>query len=581
MQNYPGTVDEHVLYYEKFPEQEYDPLGIPYGIQINYDRPFLDSKGQKRSVLVYRPSTLIPFLLAKAMIILCDHTDKTAIEHFMEEAGLIYLAERDKTFLVFALPSASGWNSASDPQKPDDVSIVFHLMKALRDGFLFPGREKCISYYIGMIGVGSGAEMAHVASAAHPEFTSCLLSFDGHISSEMLSKSNQDAQKFVWLVNAHGDAEKYWIKVNDLESVEEKLFGDTVIWCNALNHGKQVWITDNGKPGVNAGFVHRFWDYAFNHIVRVPGIGNGRVVSCSQIMDQYHPCVHKMDRSLGDNDGIAHNWLEFIPESVSKNRFQKGFLCPLIIVMHGGGCTPDSEIAVFNTHELGEAEGFITVYANASSRNSWNSTLLKERNSDLEFIVALIDYMIHSYPVNPAKVYLSGFSNGSGMSHVIAAVRPDLIAGIIAFNTRYPIEEIIYENAKIAKQNFDYRMPVFSTYGTLDAEYPMRPGCGQYKQMNFWKWFNNIEQQELNPNDPSGVGAPGDEIETWGPFGQAGEPIFTTHRYFCRDSERVNYFNYTIIEDLPHAVENRIMKKAWNFISRFSRMQDGKLKIDS
>ncbi len=154
-----------------------------------------------------------------------------------------------------------------------------------------------------------------------------------------------------------------------------------------------------------------------------------------------------------------------------------------------------------------------------------------------------------------------------------------MIAGIIAFNTRYPIEENIYENAKIAKEHFDYRMPIFSTYGTRDFEYPMRSGCGQFKQMSFWKWFNNIQPSELDPDDPSGVGAPGHEIETWGPIGQTGKPIFTTHKYFCNDATQVSYYNYTLIEGLPHAVEKRVMKKAWDFVSRFSRMQDGSLQI--
>ncbi len=580
MPDFPGRLEEYLVYYDKLPEEEYDPLGIPYGIQIDYDRPFLDSIGNKRSVFVYRPSTLIPFLLAKSIIVLCDFTERTDIDRFMNDVGLLYLAERDRVFIVFALPSKSGWNPTADPQKPDDVEFLLHIMKALSDGFLFPGREKIISQYLGMIGASVGAEMAHVTMAEHPEFVSCLLTFNGNIPADMLSKGNQDAEKFVWLVNPQGDADKYWIRVNGLEMGEEIFLGDTLIRRDPVNHAKQVCVTQNGKQGLDTGFVFRFWDDAFKTTVRIPGTGNGHVINCAQIMESYKPCVHRMDRSLGDNNGISHFWLEFIPESVRAHRPQKDFSCPLIIVMHGGGCTPDSEIAVFNTHELGEAEGFITVYPNASEKNSWNSTLLKERYSDVDFIIALIEYMKKCYPVDPTKVYLNGFSNGSGMAHVIAAVRPDLIAGIIAFNTRYPIEDIIYEQAKIAKQHFDYRMPVFSTYGTKDFEYPMQPECGQFKQMRFWKWFNNIPPHELNPDDPSGVGSPGQEIETWGPIGQTGKPIFTTHEYFCGDAEPVNYYNYTIIEGLPHAVEKRVMKKGWEFVSKFSRMEDGTLKIE-
>ncbi len=68
-------------------------------------------------------------------------------------------------------------------------------------------------------------------------------------------------------------------------------------------------------------------------------------------MESYKPCVHRMDRSLGDKMGFhisgLNSFLKLLERIASKD-----FSCPLIIVMHGGGCTPDSEIAVFNTHEL-------------------------------------------------------------------------------------------------------------------------------------------------------------------------------------------------------------------------------------
>ncbi len=406
MKTYPGKLEEHIVYHEKFPEEEYDPLGIPYGIQIDYDRPFLDSLGNKRSVIVYRPSTLAPFLLAKSMIVLCDETNISDIADVMNDSGLVYLSEHDKAFLVFVLPSELGWNSNTDSQKPNDEDLIVHVMQALREGFLFPGREQCIGYYMGMIGVGTGAELAHISSAQHPEFTSCLLTFDGTGSSDLQSNGCQDALKFVWLVNPQGKAEEYWIKVNGLESVDPFSFGDTLVRCDPVNPARQVRVTKNDTQGVNAGIINRFWDYVFKQIVRIPGIGHGDVVDCAHIVKEYHPCIHKMDRLLGDNQGISHNWLEFIPEFVREHRFQKEYSCPLVIVMHGGGCTPDLEIAVFNTHELGEFEGFITVYPNASAKNSWNSTLLKERYSDVDFIAALIEYMKHHYPIDPTRVLL-------------------------------------------------------------------------------------------------------------------------------------------------------------------------------
>lgn len=576
---YPGSLKKHDIYFDKYPEEEYDSNGIPFGIQIDYDRPFLDTQGNTRSVFVYRPSTLNPSYLAKSVTILCDFTEKSEIESLLIESGLMYLAEREGAFLIFALPSPDGWNSMKEPSKPDDVAVLAHMLNALREGFLFPGREKCIGYYMGMIGVGKGAEMAHVTLAEEPSYVATLLTFGGNITSQMLSDGCEDAELFVWIVNAKGDADIHWKKINGLEQMEEKLAGDTKIVYDEKNHAKQVRVTKNDKGGFDAKFVYEYWQDAFLEIVRTAGTGNGSVVSCAQIHEEYQPCVHKSEISLGDNEGVAHNWIEFVPQSVKDNRFTQGFSCPLLVVLHGGGCSPDSEIAVFNAHELGEEDGFITVYANATLRNSWNSFFVPSQKSDVEHIVALIEYMKQHYPIDPSRVYLTGFSNGSGMSQVIAALKPELIAGIITFNTRFAIDDSVIEKVKKVKQNFDYRMPVYSTYGTCDFEYPMFQGCGQFTQMKFWKWFNNIEAKELDPNDPSGIGAPGNEIEKWGPLGESGDPIFTTHKFFNKEENSINYYNYTLIEGLPHAVEKRVMRTAWDFVSRFSRKPNGDLAI--
>ena len=98
-------------------------------------------------------------------------------------------------------------------------------------------------------------------------------------------------------------------------------------------------------------------------------------------------------------------------------------------------------------------------------------------------------------------------------------------------------------------------------------------------QMRFWKWYNNIEGKPLKGDDESGAGTPGDKIISLGDTDKNGKSDMTWHQYFSNDEISVNYYNYTIVRDLPHTVEQRLIPEAWEFIKRFSRKADGNLKI--
>lgn len=577
MNNIPGEIIKYTLYYDKLPEHEYDEKGIPYGIQPDYDRPYLDSCGNTRYVFVYRPSTLEPMLLTGSLFVVTDGTSEAEIYNTLIDSGLLELAEREKIFLIFPTASASGWNINRDPSLPDDIDILNQVQYAARIWFLFSGREKCHEYLMGMVACGKGATMAEIAVSYHPEHVHSLLLFDSRAKLSDMNQDCSDAEMFVWETSPKKDAYKFWLHADGLRNSAETTIGTTKIRRVSENFAKQVRITDKKCEGIDGGILLRFWDEACSGNTRIPGLGNGKVFSFSEEIAKKRPGIHINDRSLGDNNALAHNWVEFVPQSVLNNASDPEYRCPLIIEMHGGGSWPKTSMVKVQFQNLGEEKGFITVYANASAVNSWNSIFRDDRPSDVDYITALIEYMCSRFPVDRSRIYISGFSNGSGMAHVMAAIRPDLIAGAIVFNTRYPVKENVYEHARAVKSNYDYRVPIFSTYGTKDAEFPMKDGCGQFTQMNFWKWYNNIEQKPLIPGDSSLIGAAGDEIVSWGPINSEGNQVYTTHKFKTQDESGLNLYNYTLIEGLPHTVERGVIRTAWDFISQFSRGEDGSL----
>ena len=581
MNTIQGTLQKQTLYYDRLPEAEYDEKGIPYGIQPDFDRPYLDTKGNERYAFVYRPSTLEPMLLTGSLFIVSDETEEEGICELMADSGLLELSEREKIFLIFPTASAEGWNTECAPDRPDDVDIINHVQVAARIWFLFTGREKCHEYRMGMVGCGKGATMAELALAAHPEHVHSALLFGSEAKLSGMQGDPSDAEMFVWEVLPKSDGSRFWIAADHLEGVPEKRIGNTSFRTDPVNSARQVRITHRcaGQP-IDAGLLCRFWEEACSTNARIPGIGNGKVFSFAEEIEKKRPCIHINDRSLGDNGGMPHHWIEFVPDSVLRNYATPGYSCPVIIEMHGGGSWPETSLVKVRFQDLGEEEGFITVYANASAVNSWNSVFRDDRPNDMEYITALIEYLCDRYPVDPSRVFISGFSNGSGMAHVMAALRPDLIAGAFVFNTRYPVKEPLYERAREVKKRMDYRMPVFSTYGTKDAEYPMREGCGQFSQMAFWKWYNNIEQKPLDPQDPSGVGCAGDRVICWEHPDPNGNHLYKTHEFFTRDGSGLNLYNYTLVKDLPHTVERGLIREGWNFLRQFSRGKDGTLHYE-
>ncbi len=577
----PGKLTEYPVYYDKLPDQEYDEKGIPYGIQPDYDRPYQDTCGNIRYAYVYRPASLEPMLLTGSLIVVTEETTAESITDVMVSSGLLELAEREKIFLIFPTASEQGWNIEKDPQSPDDVDILNYIQYAAENWFLFPGREKCHGYLMGMVACNRGATMAEIALSYHPEHVHSALFFRSEARCEEMSRDFSDSEMCVWEVGPGGDAAKFWINADGLNGSEWKYLGNSKTLSDKDNRARQVFITEEcSSEKIESGILMRFWIEACSGNARIPDSGRGKVFSFAEEIEKKRPCIHINDRSIGDNGFLAHNWVEFIPKTVLEHSSDPEYRCPLIIEMHGGGSWPKTSMVKVQFQNLGEEKGFITVYANASAVNSWNSIFRDDRPSDADYIAGLIEYLCERYPVDRTRVYVSGFSNGSGMAHVMAAIRPDLIAGAIVFNTRYPVKDNIYDLAENTKKKKDYRVPVFSTYGTKDAEYPMKAGCGQFTQMDFWKWYNNIERKPLTEEDSSGIGAEGDRIIRWGPPDKKGKPVYTTHEFITKDEGHLNLYNYTLIDGLPHTVDRGVIRAAWDYISQFSRTENGELVFE-
>lgn len=161
----------------------------------------------------------------------------------------------------------------------------------------------------------------------------------------------------------------------------------------------------------------------------------------------------------------------------------------MIIIMHGlGGTNADMVAAGFNN--IADTARVIAVYPQALNNSfgmaAWNNgTLLGSTADDIGFMHELINRGLTDFNVNPARVYASGFSMGSIMSHHMACSMNQRIAAIGAMSGTMATSDI---SSCVPM----YKTPVIHLHGTADGTVPYSgsalPSLSLVSQtMDFWK----------------------------------------------------------------------------------------------
>ena len=113
---------------------------------------------------------------------------------------------------------------------------------------------------------------------------------------------------------------------------------------------------------------------------------------------------------------------------------------PLLIALHGGGGNADNMHRMASFADLADDEGFILAEPNGTGRLpffllTWNAGnccgyALDHEVDDVGFLRTLIETLTSDLAVDPARVYVTGISNGGMMSFAAACELDDLVAGI-------------------------------------------------------------------------------------------------------------------------------------------------------
>lgn len=131
-----------------------------------------------------------------------------------------------------------------------------------------------------------------------------------------------------------------------------------------------------------------------------------------------------------ESDGQQRSYVRYIPASYNPN-----VAASLVLNLHGfaGWASQQAEMSGWNA--VADEGGFIVVYPQGTGRPlRWNTgapfSTDAEVSVDVAYIADLLDALEAELCIDPARIYVSGMSNGGGMSNTLVCQLSDRIAAM-------------------------------------------------------------------------------------------------------------------------------------------------------
>jgi polyhydroxybutyrate depolymerase len=156
---------------------------------------------------------------------------------------------------------------------------------------------------------------------------------------------------------------------------------------------------------------------------------------------------------------------------------------PVVFDFHGLTGTSNQQKGLSGWDDVGDTEGFITVYPQGLE-NAWNAGLCcSDGSDDVAFVRAIIENLQAEACIDAKRVYASGCSNGGGMSYKLACDAAEVIAGIA------PVDFDCVDGAGCGDCSPSRPVPVIQFRGTNDTLVDYE-GSGAFvgAQANFATW---------------------------------------------------------------------------------------------
>ena len=549
------------------------------------------NKGKDRDMYSYVPKSGCPDAKqGQVLFVLRNDASKESAEKALKEYGLDTLAEERHFTVLFPNPEEGGWNYCDDPEREDDKSFFVRCFAALPKSKGGVAGFNGMMFYLALDKESSA--MASTLSAKSP--IDCAAMMVGAYPEGYVIPEGVRQPQVAWVYEKNGQAEEYLGNVNGPLSETER--EGVCVFTNTVNPNIRHFVSEGG---LNPEEIVKAWDMMFSEARRWRNDTYGTYQERTNFTE-WGFVPHVKDTSLGVNNGFAHTWYEYVPEEV-RNSDKK---VPLLFYFHGGNCIPLYGAEQSDWHRIAKRDGFIVVYPKASTQKRWNCWDEQDEPSDFAFVMALIEHMKKLYPIDETRIYASGFSMGSMMTNALCCAFPEVFAGGAAFNAqnlgyfknlkstfgalnmggRSPYTEEELNAPSHTKQLADeknkdhrYRMPLIQNSGLLDGlgtrGWPIKDAGNIWLEtFDYWKAFNNIPVTPFEYSDEYETGIKADASCYEGE-----DERFIHHVWYSQDEGHLPLYQVMVAKRMPHAVDLRQIRFAWEFIRHYSREADGTL----
>ena len=227
-----------------------------------------------------------------------------------------------------------------------------------------------------------------------------------------------------------------------------------------------------------------------------------------------------VSRHTYTNSAGTREYVLFLPDRTG--------LIPLVVYLHGCGAPP----FVPGLNEAAQARGFAVAYpvqalsANANGCWNWANSSHQHRDAGEPSILAGITREVMArHAIDPARVFISGHSAGSGMTANLVAAYPDLYAAaaLLAGCGQLTCIDVTGSTAYREMGSRARAVPAYMLWGTADPTNPYWTGRLQLLQ---WLGMNDLADDGL-PN----LSVPRLPTSVASRPGEGGAPPYTVERY--------------------------------------------------
>ncbi|MBZ0271826.1 prolyl oligopeptidase family serine peptidase [bacterium] len=175
------------------------------------------------------------------------------------------------------------------------------------------------------------------------------------------------------------------------------------------------------------------------------------------------------DRSLGPgdhrirltHDGLARQYFVHVPKILASRP-------PVVLMFHGAAANARMAKSLHGIDRVADREGFVAVYPDGTGKNAllhtWNAGgccgyAVEHHVDDVGYVRDLLADLASRVEYDPARVFVTGLSNGGMMSYRLACAAPELFAGAASVSGPLAVAECTPDRAT----------PILHIHGTDDA----------------------------------------------------------------------------------------------------------------